>query len=78
MINTNKLKGKIVERGLNIDELSKSIGMNKSTFYRRLNEKGETFSIKEVNKMCSTLNLTSEEATAIFFADNVARCANCH
>ncbi len=72
MINVNKLKGKIVERGLNISEFSKDIGMNKSTFYRRLSEKGETFSIKEVNKMCSVLNLTSEEATAIFFIGNVA------
>lgn len=72
MINVNKLKGKIVEKGLSICELSEYIGINKSTFYRRLSNKGETFSIKEVNKMCLALDLTSEEAVGIFFTDSVA------
>ena len=37
MVNVNKLKGKIVECGLSIEELAKRIGKDRATLYRRLN-----------------------------------------
>lgn len=72
MINVNKLKGKIVECGLSVDELAEKIGLDKSTLYRRLHKNGETFSIREANLICEALSLTKEEATAIFFTNFVA------
>ena len=49
MVNVNKLKGKIVERGLNVDGLAEKVGMDKSTFYRKLANEGSTFTIGEAD-----------------------------
>lgn len=72
MVNILKLKGKIVECGTNIEELSKNIGINKSTFYRKLNSNGEEFSVREVTFMIRTLNLSLNEVNEIFFSQFVA------
>lgn len=72
MVNVNKLRGKIVEKGMNVVELAHKIGMDKATFYRRLNEKGETFSIREVNAIVRELALNRDEAMDIFFDHKVS------
>jgi len=72
MTNINKLKGKIVEKGTNISELAKIIGMNKSTLYRKLKNDGEEISIKEASIIIKVLNLSLEEVNAIFFSNFVA------
>ena len=75
MVNVRKLKGKIVENDMTIDLLAEKIGINRSTFYRKLAENGERFSIKEADAMVTALNLTSKEATAIFFSQFFAYSA---
>lgn len=72
VVNINKLKGKIVEKGLTIEEIATKIGLDRSTLYRRFSQDGETFSIREANLICSILELSSKEATAIFFSNYVA------
>ena len=72
MVNLNKLRGKIVENGLNIADLSKKIGIDKATFYRKLNGNGENFSIREVNSMVRELNMKRDEAMDIFFDENIS------
>lgn len=72
MINRNKLKGKMVENGINAKALSKKIGIDMSTFYRKLQNDGDTFLVKEVDLMARELNLTGDEINSIFFADFVA------
>lgn len=72
MVNVNKLKAKIVEMELNVDELSEKIGMDRATFYRRLSVGGQTFSIKEADAISRELNLTKEEVNEVFFSQFVA------
>ena len=72
MVNINKLKGKIVENGLTIEKLADNIGIDRSTLYRKINNNGETFTIKEADLIVNALNLTAEEAKAIFFSQIVA------
>ena len=72
MVNINKLKGKIVENGLTIEKLADNIGIDRSTLYRKINNKGETFTLKEADLILNALNLTAEEAKAIFFSQFVA------
>lgn len=72
MVNISKLKGKIVENGLSIEKLADLIGINRSTLYRKLNHKGETFTIKEASLIAKTLKLTAEEVNFIFFDQIVA------
>lgn len=72
LVNVNKLKAKMVEQGLSVDELSKRIKMDKATFYRRLSASGQTFSIREADAISRELNLTRVEVNDIFFSQFVA------
>lgn len=70
MLDTLKLKGKIIESGKSIETLSAELGINQSTFYRKL--KNNTFEIGEADKIVAILSLSGEEAVAIFFKQFVA------
>ena len=72
MVNVNKLKGKIVERGMNVETLAERIGMDRATLYRKLSSNGETILIRDADKIAKELDLSPDESTAIFFAQNVA------
>lgn len=65
-MNINKLKGKITEKGLSVEKLAGLIEIDRSSLYRKLNN-GEKITIGEARKMRDALNLTAEEASAIFF-----------
>jgi len=71
MVNVQKLKGKIMERGTTQEALAKTLGIDRSTFYRKMRQ-GGNFTIKEVNSIVSALHLSKDEAMSIFFADLVA------
>lgn len=72
MVNVNKLKAKMVELGVNVDDLSGRIGMDRATFYRRLSANGQTFLIKEADAISKELGMTREEVNEIFFSQFVA------
>lgn len=71
-MNVSKLKGKIVEKEMSITQLAKEIGIDRSSLYRKLNNEGDTLSIKEANRIVEILELTREESMAIFFNSFVA------
>lgn len=64
-MNIHKLKGKIIEKGMNVESLAVIIGIDRSSMYRKLNNCKLT--IGEVSKIKEALNLSNEEATDIFF-----------
>lgn len=66
-MNVNKLKGKIVEKGLSVELLAASIGVDRSSLYRKLNN-GDKITIGEAVKIKDALGLSSEEASDIFLA----------
>lgn len=70
MLNVQKLKGKIVEKGKNIESISAELGVNPATFYRKM--KNNSFEIREVDRLVKILSLNFDEASAIFFSDIVA------
>lgn len=70
MVNTRKLKGKMVEMDINVENLSEKMGINKATLYRKLDS--ENFTVNEVSVIASALELNKEEMIDIFFADVVA------
>ena len=71
MVNTNKLRGKIVECGMSVIELAEAMGVDKATLYRKLNN-SESFTVKDADLIASTLSLSKEDAVAIFFSQYVA------
>lgn len=64
-MNANKLKGKIVEKGLNVAKAADLIDISKSSFYRKLN-RFDTFTVNEAVKLKEVLGLTNLEALDIF------------
>lgn len=71
MCDIAKLKGKIVENGLNQMALAEATGMDRSTLSRKM-KNAEAFTIGEANRIATILKLTKDEAVAIFFANIVA------
>lgn len=66
-MNINKLKAKIVEKGMNVETVAEKIGVDRSSLYRKLNN-FERITIGEACKIKSVLEMTDEEANDIFFA----------
>lgn len=71
-INVPKLKGKMAESDINAAQLAGKIGVNRTTFYRKLNSGGGSFTVKELQGIVSALNMTPNEAMNIFFGTTVA------
>lgn len=69
-MNTAKLKGKMVERGYSSETLAKAIGIDTSTFYRKMKAQGIMFTLGQMQGMTKILNLTREEACDIFLCQN--------
>ena len=65
-VNVNKLRGKIVENGLNMSTLAIKLEIDRSTLYRKVNSEGDKLTIKEANEIVELLNLDSKEAMTIF------------
>lgn len=66
-MDVNKLKGKIVEKGMNVETVAERIGVDRSCLYRKLNN-FEKITIGEARKLKDVLELSDEDASAIFFA----------
>lgn len=65
--NIKKLRAKMLEKGVNVEDLAKIINKDRATFYRKLGSDGDSFTIKEANLIVDALKLNPKEATAIFF-----------
>ncbi len=65
-MNVLKLKGRMVERGMNVERLAEKISVDRATLYRKLN-KSENITVGEAQRIKDALELTREEASVIFF-----------
>lgn len=61
----NKLKGKLVEKQMNVETLAKTIGVERSSMYRKFNN-AEKITIGEALKIKLALGLSDAEASEIF------------
>ena len=66
-MNVAKLKGKIVENEMNVEKLAESIGIDRSSLYRKLSN-SEKITIGEALKMKTALKLSDAETYEIFLA----------
>lgn len=64
-MNINKLKGKMAEKGMNVDALAECVEIDRSSMYRKLNN-FEKITIGEAQKIARALDLSGEDATEIF------------
>ena len=68
MTNVSILRGKIVECNTTQEALADAIGVNRSTFYRKMKDNGKNFTVGEVEKIANILSLSSGDVMKIFFA----------
>lgn len=66
VVNIKELRRKISEKGFTIEQFSEIIGMDASTFYRKIKSNGESFTVGEIRKMVEVLELKNDEAPKIF------------
>jgi len=61
-----KLKGKIVERAMTQEEVAEKLGIDSSTFSRKMKADGLSFTIEQMHKLVDILSITPQEAIQIF------------
>lgn len=71
MVNVKKLKGKIAENDVSLNDLASALNMSYDTLNRRM-KNGDKFTIKEANCIVNYLRLSAEDTISIFFAGFVA------
>jgi len=64
--NMNALRGKMVEKRISSEEMAHRIGVDASTFYRKMKSDGMSFTVGQMHKIAEVLNLTHDEAASIF------------
>lgn len=69
----DKLLSVIKAQGLTISNVSSFLGIDQSTFYRKIKRK-DTITIGEMLALCGLLNLSVNEASDIFFGKKT--CVN--
>ncbi len=67
VVNVQRLKGKIVEKNNTQECVADAIGIDRSTFYRKMKNGGNGFTVGEIHSMVESIPLTKEEAVDIFF-----------
>lgn len=65
-IDTVALKMRMSAKGITVSDLAKNLGIDESTYYRRMSNDGDTFTVGEVQKIVETLRISKRDATAIF------------
>lgn len=63
----------IIEQRNTKQRVAELIGVNRSTFYRKLKGEGKGFSVEEAQKITAVVPLSGEEAVQIFFGKKVAK-----
>lgn len=64
--NMDKLRGKMAENKITQEELAETIGIDSSTFYRKMKFNGANFTVGQMHKIADALNLSPDEALTIF------------
>ena len=75
MVNVIKLREAIKSSNHSIKTLSAMLDIDESTFYRKLNREGSTFTLAQADIIKRELRLSAKSAQEIFFAPDDTRTA---
>lgn len=73
MVKIERLKGKMKEKGVSVKEAAEAVGVDQSTFYRKLERQGENFTIIQAQRLVNFLGLSAEDACEIFLNQKLAK-----
>lgn len=66
MPDMNKLKARLVEKGMSVDALATRINVDKSTIYRWFTNESK-MPVEAANAICRELGISKDAAAEIFF-----------
>lgn len=64
--NMDVLREKMADQNISNEELARRIGVDPSTFYRKMKSDGVNFTVGQMHKIVAELKLSHKEAVAIF------------
>lgn len=65
-IDIERIKKRMGELNLTVKDVVSELGIDESTYYRKMANDGKTFSVEQVQKLSALLSLTKQEASEIF------------
>ncbi|WP_203663449.1 helix-turn-helix transcriptional regulator [Lacticaseibacillus sp. 53-4] len=71
-VNLDRLKGLMTERHVTQESLAESLGVARSTLFRKMQRGGQDFTAQEIFKMMEIIPLSEQEAIDIFLTQKVA------
>ena len=71
-MNIEKMKQFMKEHEIKSSDVAKALGINESTWFRKIGRNGETVTIKEMNAIIEEFNIPMSEAAEIFFDEKLA------
>lgn len=71
-MNSEKLKEFLREKKIDPEDMATATGMDLSTWYRKLQRNGETFTVKQMNDIIRYTKMSKPEAAEIFFNEKLA------
>ena len=72
MTNTNKLKGRMAEKGYNLTELSEAVHLSRPSLRKKINGDVD-FKVSEIERLCDALEIKRGEVVGYFFATSVPK-----
>lgn len=76
MVQSHALRAKIRSRGSSVSQLAQTLGMDRGTLYRRL-EEPEKFTLQELKNLAQGLGMSQGEVNEIFFGQSGGEEAGC-
>ena len=70
-VDINGLKGSIAASGMTQEAVAKAIGIDNSTFIRKMKCQGAAFSVGQMHQLADVLDLSPEKAASIFLCNDL-------
>ena len=71
-VDVERIKIRMNEMDLTVKDVVNALGIDESTYYRKMANSGKTFSVEQAQKLSVLLDLTKQEASEIFFTIKLA------
>ena len=65
-VDVERIKIRMNEMDLTVKDVVNALGIDESTYYRKMANSGKTFSVEQARKLSVLLDLTKQEASEIF------------
>lgn len=67
-----RMKQFMKEHNLKSKDMAEAAHINEATWFRKVNRKGDTITVKEMNMIIDAFDIPKSEAAAIFFSEKLA------